>query len=145
MDGRCAGQRRPFAVLSFKQETLVHRPDGLPGRPTAGSAGPVFVKPGYRRRGVSLANTKSAIKMIRVSERRRRTNQPIRSELKTLIKTARTEIDGGHFDAAQGDVREAVSALDKAANKGAIHRNAASRRKSRLMKRLAKAEKASAS
>ncbi len=83
--------------------------------------------------------------MIRVSERRRRTNQPIRSELKTLIKTARTEIDGGHFDAAQGDVREAVSALDKAANKGAIHRNAASRRKSRLMKRLAKAEKASAS
>ena len=86
-----------------------------------------------------MANTKSAIKMIRVAQRRRQRNQPIRSELKTLVTRARKDIDSGQFDAAQTDIREAVSALDKAANKGVIHRNAAARRKSRLMKRLAKA------
>jgi small subunit ribosomal protein S20 len=91
-----------------------------------------------------LANTKSAIKMIRVALRRHNRNVPIRSELKTLVKAARTDIDTGRFDDAQGDVRKAVSALDKAANKGTIHRNAAARRKSRLMKRLAKAEKTTA-
>jgi len=92
-----------------------------------------------------LANTKSAIKMIRVALRRRQRNQPIRSELKTLISKARKNIDGGRFDVAQVNIREAVSALDKAANKGVIHKNAAARRKSRLMRRLVKAEKAAAS
>lgn len=88
-----------------------------------------------------MANTKSAIKMIRVALRRRARNQPVRTELKTLVKTARTDADAGRLDAARTEVREAASALDKAAQKGAIHRNAAARRKSRLMKRLAKAEK----
>jgi len=91
-----------------------------------------------------LANTKSAIKMIRVAERRRARNQPIRSKLKTLVKNARLEIAAGRFDEARNRIRTAASALDKAANKGVIHKNAAARRKSRLMRRLAKAEKASA-
>ncbi|HEX2987120.1 MAG TPA: 30S ribosomal protein S20 [Chloroflexota bacterium] len=91
-----------------------------------------------------MANTKSAIKMIRVALRRHNRNIPIRSELKTLVKAARADIDAGQIEVAQGDVRKAASALDKAANKGTIHRNAAARRKSRLMKRLAKAEKATA-
>jgi small subunit ribosomal protein S20 len=91
-----------------------------------------------------LANTKSAIKMIRVAQRRKARNAPIRSEVKTLIRTARKDIDSGRFEEAQGDVRNAVSALDKAANKGIIHKNAAARRKSRLMHKLAKAEKATA-
>ncbi len=91
-----------------------------------------------------MANTKSAIKMIRVAERRKQRNAPVRTELKTLIKKARQDVDGARFDVAQQEVREAASALDKAATKGAIHKNAAARRKSRLMKRLAKAEKASA-
>jgi small subunit ribosomal protein S20 len=91
-----------------------------------------------------LANTKSAIKMIRVAARKTARNKPIRSEVKTLIKNARTDISAGDFDAAQADARIAASALDKAATKGAIHRNAAARRKSRLMKRLAKAQAAKA-
>jgi len=86
-----------------------------------------------------LANTKSAIKMIRVAERRRARNMPIRSELKTLVKKARTDIDAKQLGDAKSDVLSAVSALDKAANKGIIHRNQAARRKSRLMKKLAKA------
>ncbi len=90
-----------------------------------------------------MANTKSAIKMIRVAQRRRARNLPVRSRLKTLIKRARADIDAGHLDEAQGQVRIAVGALDKAANKGVIHKNAAARRKSRLMKRLARAQAAS--
>ncbi len=86
-----------------------------------------------------MANTKSAIKMIRVAERRRARNMPIRSELKTLVKKARTDIDAKQLGDAKSDVLSAVSALDKAANKGIIHRNQAARRKSRLMKKLAKA------
>jgi small subunit ribosomal protein S20 len=89
-----------------------------------------------------LANTKSAIKMIRVALRRRKRNQPIRTELKTLVKKARADVDAGRLSEAQNEVRAAASALDKAANKKVIHRNTAARRKSRLMKRLAKAEKA---
>ncbi len=91
-----------------------------------------------------MANTKSAIKMIRVATRKRKRNQPIRTELKTLVKKARAEVDAGQLEMAAPDVRSAVSALDKAATKKVIHRNAAARRKSRLMKRLAKAEKATA-
>lgn len=91
-----------------------------------------------------MANTKSAIKMIRVAERRYRRNQPIRSRVKTLVRTARRDIEAGQLEEAQGDVRVAASALDKAANKGIIHKNTAARRKSRLMKKLARAEKASA-
>jgi small subunit ribosomal protein S20 len=89
-----------------------------------------------------LANTKSALKMIRVAERRRARNAPVRSMVKTMIKRARMDIDGGRIDEAQSDVRRAISALDKAANKGIIHKNNAARRKSRLMKRLAKASAA---
>ncbi len=107
-------------------------------------AGPVFVKLASRWRGDRLANTKSAIKMIRVAARRTARNKPIRSEVKTLIKKARTDISAGEITAAQDDIRAAASALDKAANKGVIHKNAAARRKSRLMKGLAKAQAAKA-
>ena len=107
---------------------------------SARGAGPVFVKLASHVRGDRLANTKTAIKMIRVAARRAARNKPLRTELKTLIKKARTDIGAGDFAEAQSDVRAAASALDKAANKGAIHKNAAARRKSRLMKRLAKAQ-----
>ena len=86
-----------------------------------------------------MANTKSALKMIRVAERRRARNAPVRSRVKTFIKKARLDIDSGQIEQAQEDVRKAVSALDKAAQKGVIHKNNAARRKSRLMKKLVKA------
>ncbi|HEX9015907.1 MAG TPA: 30S ribosomal protein S20 [Chloroflexota bacterium] len=91
-----------------------------------------------------MANTKSAIKMIRVAARRAARNKPVRSEVKTLVKQARAEISGGDMEKAQADVRVAVSALDKAVTKGVIHKNTAARRKSRLMKRLSKAASAKA-
>ncbi len=82
-----------------------------------------------------MANTKSAQKAIRVSERRRQHNKPIRSSVKTYIKQAVASIGTPDANAEEAVVR-AISQLDKAASKGVIHRNNAARRKSRLMKKL---------
>jgi small subunit ribosomal protein S20 len=82
------------------------------------------------------ARTPQALKRVRQSLRRRAINRRSRSAAKTLVQRA-TNIALGH---AEGDAREAVteavSALDKAAEKGIIHPNNAARRKSRLMAKM---------
>ncbi len=85
-----------------------------------------------------MANIKSAIKRIRSSERKRMRNKPVRSALKTYVKSAQTQIGSGDTDMSAEAVVRAISALDKAASKGIIHRNQAARRKSRLMAKLNK-------
>jgi len=91
-----------------------------------------------------LANIRSAIKRVRQSARRRVRNRIVRSSMRTFVKKARTILEEGDKAQAAGAVREAISALDKAAQKGIIHRNSADRRKSRLMKRLSTLEKPTA-
>jgi small subunit ribosomal protein S20 len=91
-----------------------------------------------------LANTKSAIKNTRKSERKRRINQVHRSRARTYVKKARRLIEQGHLEEAETVVHQAVSALDKAAQKGIIHANNAARRKSRLMQRLNEAKQQAA-
>jgi small subunit ribosomal protein S20 len=78
-----------------------------------------------------VANTKSALKQIRVSERKRLRNRPV----KTYVRSAEEQIADG-VESSPEAVRRAVSALDRAADKGILHKNNAARRKSRLMKRL---------
>ena len=82
------------------------------------------------------ARTPSALKRVRQSLRRRAVNRRTRSEAKTLVQRA-TNIALGRAD---GDgpvaVTAAISALDKAAEKGIIHPNNAARRKSRLMTKV---------
>jgi small subunit ribosomal protein S20 len=79
------------------------------------------------------ARTPQALKRVRQALRRRAVNRRARSEAKTLVQRA-TNIALGR---AEGDAPEAVnaaiSALDRAAEKGIIHPNNAARRKSRLM------------
>jgi small subunit ribosomal protein S20 len=87
-----------------------------------------------------LANTKSAIKRIRSSERRRKINQVHRSKARTYIKRTRSLIAAGQLEDAEVAAKQAVSALDKAAQKGVIHKNNAARRKSRLMQHLNQAK-----
>jgi small subunit ribosomal protein S20 len=82
-----------------------------------------------------MAHMQSALKRIRSSERRRQRNMIIRSRVKTLIRKARQLIDNGNLEQAQMAVGDAISALDKAAAKGVLHKNNAARRKSRLMNR----------
>jgi small subunit ribosomal protein S20 len=83
-----------------------------------------------------LANTKSAIKRLRSSERRRLRNRVFRGRARTAVKNARHLMEKGRTEEAQEAVRVAVVALDKAAQKGIIHKNNAARRKSRLMQQL---------
>ena len=79
-------------------------------------------------------------KSDRASVRKRDRNMPLRTRAKTYIRNARRLIDDGDLDAADTAVQSAVVALDKAAAKGALHPNNASRRKSRLMSQLSQAK-----
>ena len=89
-----------------------------------------------------MANIKSAIKRIRSSRRRAAYNQITRSTARTYVKRARQLIEAGSLDEAQEVTMLALKALDRAAQKGVIHRNNAARRKSRLMQQLNKARQA---
>ena len=80
--------------------------------------------------------SKSVQKQVRVAERRRLRNKPIRGLTKTNLTKAEKLIFSGELESAQKAVLVAISSLDKAAEKGVIHANNAARHKSRLMKKL---------
>lgn len=80
-----------------------------------------------------MANSKSSKKRIRTAERRRDRNKPFRTEARTFVKKAEVAIASGDAGAAELATLEAVSVLDRVANKGVIHKNNAARRKSRLV------------
>ena len=81
----------------------------------------------------ALANLKASIKQIRQDERKTARNSPVRSSLKTYVKNANIAVEGGNQESSLESVRVAISKLDKAAQKGIIHKNQAARRKSRLV------------
>jgi small subunit ribosomal protein S20 len=82
-----------------------------------------------------VANIKSQIKRNRTNEAARLRNKAAKSEVKTRIKTA---IASARVDSetAADDLRSAIKRLDKAAARGIIHKNQASNRKSRLVRRI---------
>lgn len=86
--------------------------------------------------------TASAKKRLRSSEKRRLRNRLYLSQPRTFIKRADELIVQGQLEEAKQVATQAASALDKAAVKGVIHKRNAARRKSRLMKRLNAAQKA---
>ena len=85
-----------------------------------------------------MANIKSQKKRILTNERRRLRNKAVRSELKTRIKVAQTEIVAGSEE-AHAAVTIAQRRLAKAGSKGMIHKNQAARRTSRLMRKASAA------
>lgn len=89
-----------------------------------------------------MPNIKSAEKRVRVAERKRLRNRIVRSRTRTMVTQVRRAATTGDVQTAESRLREAISALDKAAAKGVIHRNSAARRKSRLMHALQKARAA---
>lgn len=91
-----------------------------------------------------MANHKSALKRIRSSEKRRQRNRVVRGSTRSAVRRARATIAGKDMAVAEVAVHDAVSALDKAAAKGVIHKNSAARRKSRLMRQLNRAQQAAA-
>jgi small subunit ribosomal protein S20 len=85
-----------------------------------------------------LAHSKSAKKSIRISKERRSRNRAVTSAVKTSVGKAQKLLEGKgkEREAAKEVVKQASIALDKAAQKGIIHKKNAARRKSRLTKKL---------
>ena len=86
-----------------------------------------------------MANIASQIKRNRQNEKRRLRNKAVRSEMRSRTKGAASAVESGADDAAE-KLRLALKSIDKAAQKGVIHKNQAARRKSRLVKASAAAE-----
>jgi small subunit ribosomal protein S20 len=85
-----------------------------------------------------VATHASALKAHRQSLVHRERNRKYRSQLRSTLKQIRTVLDGKDQDAAKKQLGAAISLIDKMAGKGIIHRNTASRYKSRLNARLSK-------
>ena len=81
-----------------------------------------------------MANTKSSKKDLRRTAKRTVRNKGTRTSLKTHVKKVRSAAGSGDAAGTQEALLAAVSAIDKAAQRGIIHRNQASRRKSRAAK-----------
>lgn len=82
-----------------------------------------------------MPNHKSAEKRVRQNERRRVINRSNRSRLRTAVKELRTALDKGGKNANEL-LPTTISEIDKAVQKGVLHRNAAARHKSRLTARV---------
>ena len=82
-----------------------------------------------------MANIKSAIKRIKTTEKRTLRNKSTKSELKTLIRKFEGMIDAGSMDEAKGMIRVIDKKLKRAASKNVIHKNAASKKLSKLAKK----------
>ncbi|MFM8236363.1 MAG: 30S ribosomal protein S20 [Actinomycetota bacterium] len=80
-----------------------------------------------------MANIQSQKKRNRQNEKRRVRNKGVRSEIKTRVKAAQQAVTAGDEGSAEL-VRAAQKRINKAAAKGVLHKNAAARRTSRLMR-----------
>ena len=85
-----------------------------------------------------LPNIKSAIKRVKVNAKKNLRNRMVKSATRTIVKKYEAAVASGAADAAM--LSATASAIDKAAAKGVISKNAANRKKARMAKRLAKAE-----
>ena len=83
-----------------------------------------------------MANIKSQIKRIRTNEAARQRNRAVKSELRSVVRSAREAVATGDSDTARELVRAAGRKLDKAASKGVIHKNQAANRKAALFAKL---------
>lgn len=83
-----------------------------------------------------MANIKSAQKRIRVTETKTLRNRMVKSALKTTIKKFEVALTSGNAEEAKLALVNTAKALDMAASKGIIHKNMASRKKSRLAAKL---------
>ncbi len=88
----------------------------------------------------NLKKNPSALKCVRRDARKTVYRGAVRSSTRTSIKQVRALIAAGKLQEANAALQDAVSKLDKAAEKGVIHKNNAARRKSRLIMALNKAQ-----
>lgn len=79
-----------------------------------------------------MADHKSAIKRHKQSEKRRLRNNAVKSEIRTVVKRVRANIEEGKSEEASVNLKAATVLFDRAASKGVLHRKNASRKISRL-------------
>ena len=84
-----------------------------------------------------MANIKSQIKRNKTNEKAHERNKAVKSELKTLIRSARAAVSSGDKAAAEAALKAASRKLDKAVSKGVVHKNQAANRKSAITKQVA--------
>ncbi len=82
--------------------------------------------------GPVVANHASALKRHRQSQKRRKRNHAIKTELRHLVRTVRAAVGSKDAASAAASLARANRALDKAVTKGVLHRNNAARRIARL-------------
>ena len=76
-----------------------------------------------------MANIKQQKKRVRIAARQRLENLRYRSTVKTLTKRLETSVADGDADRVAADHRDLVRTIDKAASRGALHKNTAARKK----------------
>jgi small subunit ribosomal protein S20 len=81
-----------------------------------------------------MANIKQQKKRVRIAARERVENLRFRSTAKTLMKRLERAADGGDATAVETEHRQLVKLLDRAASRGALHKNTVARRKARAAK-----------
>ncbi len=86
-----------------------------------------------------MANIKSAKKRIRVIDKKTARNRRIKNHLKAVLKSFDAALEAGDMETAKAKLALAEKKLMQAAAKGTLHKNAASRKVSRLTKRFNKA------
>lgn len=83
-----------------------------------------------------MANLKSAIKRINTNNKKHDQNQSVKSDMRTHIKQVEKFVEANEVDQAKEHFNKTVQKIDKAVQKGAIHRNNGDRQKSRLAKKI---------
>jgi small subunit ribosomal protein S20 len=87
-----------------------------------------------------LANIKSAMKRVKITEKQTINNRAAKSEMKTTIRRFDEALQAGDATASEKAYLTAVSTVDHAASKGMIHKNAAARKKAQMAKKRAAAQ-----
>jgi small subunit ribosomal protein S20 len=86
-----------------------------------------------------MANIKQQRKRVLIQERQRGENLRYRSTIKTLTKRLETAVADSDAEKVSADHRELVRMIDRAATRGALHKNTAARKKSRAARLVATA------
>lgn len=85
-----------------------------------------------------MANLKSAIKRVNTNNKKRERNQAVKSDMRTHIKRVEKLIEANEVENAQAAYQATSRIIDKAVQKGVIHKNNGNRHKARLAKKLNK-------
>ena len=89
--------------------------------------------------GDIMANLKSALKRVEVNNKKRDRNQSVKSDMRTNIKKVEKLIEANDVENAKAAFTATTRIIDKAVQKGVVHKNNGLRQKARLAKKLNKA------